>query len=83
VPVDAYTLPPHVEVFRPKLEHWADLIRTERINAFRESEILTDFFVTLLGYTGPVSGADRYSISIERHDNLDGIAPRQNDVCSV
>ena len=25
--VNAYTLP-HVEQFRPKLEHWAELIRT-------------------------------------------------------
>ena len=59
--VDAYTLPPHVELFRPKLEHWADLIRTERIDALGEQQILpdflTDFFVTLLGFTGPATGS--------------------------
>ena len=74
--VDAYALPPHVEQFRPKLEHWAELIRTDRINNFRESEILpdflTDFFVTLLGYTGPAGGATRYTISRERHVEVDG-----------
>lgn len=46
--VDAYTLRPHIEHFRPKLEHWADLIRTERIDAFRESEILPGFLATSL-----------------------------------
>ncbi|HEX6960634.1 MAG TPA: hypothetical protein VF175_02110, partial [Lacipirellula sp.] len=74
--VDAFTLPPHVEHFRPKLEHWADLIRAERINNFRESEILPsflhDFFETLLGYTGPASGGNRYTISVERHVEVDG-----------
>lgn len=74
--VDDFTLPPHVEQFRPKLEHWAELIRTDRINNFRESEILpdflTDFFGTLLGYSGPASGASRYTISRERHVEIDG-----------
>lgn len=64
--VDAYALSPRVEQFRPKLEHWADLIRSGRIDSLRESEILpsflNDFFITLLGYTGPASGAQRYTI---------------------
>jgi len=74
--VDAFTLPPHVEHFRPKLEHWAELIRTERIDSFREQEILpdflTDFFVTLLGYRGPASETARYTLSRERHVEVDG-----------
>jgi hypothetical protein len=74
--VDAFTLPPHVEQFRPKLEHWAELIRTERIYNFRESEIhpsfFHDFFETLLGYAGPASGGNRYTISVERHVEVDG-----------
>jgi hypothetical protein len=74
--VDAFTLPPHVEHFRPKLQHWAELIRTERISNFRESEILPsflhDFFETLLGYAGPASGGTRFTISVERHVEIDG-----------
>lgn len=74
--VDAFTLPPHVEQFRPKLEHWAELIRTERLNNFRESEILPsflhDFFETLLGYAGPASGGTRFTISVEKHVEIDG-----------
>ena len=74
--VDAYTLPPHVEQFRPKLEHWADLIRSERINRFNEQQILpdfiTDFFVTLLGYRGPAGGETRHTISRECNVVVDG-----------
>jgi hypothetical protein len=74
--VDAFTLPPHVESCRPKLEHWAELIRTERIDNFRESEILpdflTDFFLTLLAYRGPASEGARYTLSRERHVEVDG-----------
>jgi hypothetical protein len=74
--VDEFTLPPRVEQFRPKLEHWAELIRTERLNNFRESEILPsflhDFFETLLGYAGPASGGTRFTISVEKHVEIDG-----------
>ena len=41
--VEAYELPPHVAPCREKLEHWAELIRTDRIDAFNEKEILPDF----------------------------------------
>jgi hypothetical protein len=58
-----------------KLEHWADLIATGRLDSFGEQEILrdflADFFVDLLGYTRP-AGHDRYTIGWERHVEVDG-----------
>jgi hypothetical protein len=50
----AFSLPAHVDAFRPKLAHWADLISSGKANKFKEQEILpdflTDFFCELLGY---------------------------------
>jgi hypothetical protein len=58
-----------------KLEHWAGLIATGRLDSFGEQEILrdflSDFFVELLGYTRP-AGHDRYTIGWERHVEVDG-----------
>jgi hypothetical protein len=58
-----------------KLERWADLIATGRIDNFGEEEILpdflSDFFVGMLGYTRP-AGHDRYTIGWERHIEVDG-----------
>jgi hypothetical protein len=58
-----------------KLEHWADLIATGRLDTFGEQEILRDFlacfFVELLGYTRP-AGHDRYTIGWERRVEVDG-----------
>jgi hypothetical protein len=49
-----FQLPAHVEAVRPKLNHWAGLIATRRIDSFNEQQIfpdfLTDYFVGLLGY---------------------------------
>jgi hypothetical protein len=43
--------------WQPKLEHWADLIRSGRADELTETALLpdslTDFFYGLLGYTGP------------------------------
>ncbi|MGE5191833.1 MAG: Eco57I restriction-modification methylase domain-containing protein [Deltaproteobacteria bacterium] len=67
-----FSLPP---VDSAKLEHWADLIASRRIDNFGEEEILpdflADFFVGMLGYTRP-AGHDRYTIGWERHIEVDG-----------
>jgi hypothetical protein len=71
-----FELPPHVEAFRPKLAHWADLIASGKANTFKEQEILpdflTDFFCELLGYTRPADGGPRYTISREKHVQVEG-----------
>ena len=69
-------MPAHVEAFRPKLAHWADLLGSSRANTFTEQEILpdflTDFFCELLGYTRPADGGPCYTISREKHVEVDG-----------
>ena len=72
----AFELPPRVGALRPKLEHWAELLASGRADAFKEQEILpdflTDFFCGLLGYTRPADGGPRYTISREKHVEVDG-----------
>src|ERR1035437_6089611 len=69
--VRSFFLPEQTAAWQPKLEHWAELIRSGRADQFKESELLpdflTDFFCGLLGYTGPAEGADTYTVSRERH----------------
>jgi hypothetical protein len=58
-----------------KLAHWSSEISSGRVDRFGEQKILphflADFFVGLLGYTGP-AGQDRYTIGFERHGEVDG-----------
>ena len=74
--VAAFALPAHVEALRPRLEHWAELLASGRADTFKEQEILpdflTDFFCELLGYTRPADGGPRYTISREKHVEVDG-----------
>ncbi|MDZ4782264.1 MAG: N-6 DNA methylase [Planctomycetia bacterium] len=59
-----------------KLNHWAGLISSGRLDSFKEQEILrdflSDFFVGVLGYTRPAHGHKRYTISWEKHVEVDG-----------
>jgi hypothetical protein len=74
-------LRPHLAAFAmpavesAPLQHWAGEISSGRINRFSEQEILphflADFFIGLLGYTGP-AGRDRYTIGFERYVEIDG-----------
>ena len=72
----AFAIPSPVEAFRPKLAHWADLLSSRQADAFTEQEILpdflTDFFSELLGYTRPADGGPRYTISREKHVQVEG-----------
>jgi hypothetical protein len=74
--VRAFNLPEQTAAWQPKLQHWADLITSGRADAFKESELLPDFltdiFCGLLGYTGPAEAADTYTLSRERHVEVDG-----------
>jgi len=49
---------------------------SRRIDGFNEQQILpdflTDYFVTLLGYTRPADGGSRYTIGREEHVEVDG-----------
>ncbi|MHB9048165.1 MAG: Eco57I restriction-modification methylase domain-containing protein [Pirellulales bacterium] len=72
----AFSMPGHVAAFRPKLAHWANLVSSGKANTFKEQEILpdflTDFFCELLGYTRPADGGPRYTISREKHVQVEG-----------
>ena len=74
--VRAFNLPEHTAAWQPKLQHWADLIASGRADDFKETallpDFLTDIFCGLLGYTGPAATADTYTLSRERHVEVDG-----------
>ena len=72
----AFPLPHRVEIVAPKLRHWAELLSSRRADSFKEQELLpdflTDFFCGLLGYTRPADGQPRYTLSREKHVEVDG-----------
>ena len=74
--VATFELPGHVEALRPKLAHWAELMRSKKVDSFKEKELLpdflTDFFCELLSYTRPADGNNVYTLSRERHVQVDG-----------
>ena len=74
--VRSFYLPEQTAAWQPKLEHWAGLITSGHADQFKESELLPDFltdiFCGLLGYTGPAEAADTYTLSRERHVEVDG-----------
>jgi hypothetical protein len=74
--VRSFNLPEQTVVWQPKLQHWADLITSGRADELTETtllpDFLTDFFYGLLGYTGPAEAADTYTLSRERHVEVDG-----------
>ncbi len=74
--VATFELPGHVEALRPKLAHWAELMRSKKVDSFTEKELLpdflTDFFCELLGYTRPADGGNVYTLSREKHVQVDG-----------
>ena len=74
--VATFELPGHVEALRPKLAHWAELMRSKKVDSFKEKELLpdflTDFFCELLSYTRPADGNNVYTLSREKHVQVDG-----------
>lgn len=71
-----FRLPDRVAGVREALVRWADDIASGRIDAHKEREVLpdflTDFFLRLLGYAGPVGGGARHTFSRERHVEVGG-----------
>ena len=71
-----FELPATVELARPKLTQWAEKISSGAADKLNEKQLLPDFltdiFVTLLGYSGPVSSGDTYTMSRENLVQVDG-----------
>ena len=74
--VRSFNLPERVQALQPSLQHWADLLTSGRADDFKESDLLPDFltdiFCHLLGYTRPAGPADTFTLSRERHVEVDG-----------
>jgi hypothetical protein len=72
----SFTLPERIETLKPRLQHWADLIASGRADDFKETallpDFLTDIFCDLLGYTRPVGPTETFTLSREKHVEVDG-----------
>jgi hypothetical protein len=71
-----FVLPERVRAVEGQLRNWATLIEGAALASYREQDLLPDFlsdlFVGLLGYIGPASGAERYTLSREKHVEVEG-----------
>ena len=71
-----FPLPERVQEARGQLDNWAALVRGSGLVRFREQDLLPDFlsdiFGRVLGYTGPASGQPRYTMSREKHVEVEG-----------
>ncbi|MCX6923083.1 MAG: hypothetical protein NT154_07725 [Verrucomicrobia bacterium] len=72
----SFNLPEQTAAWQAKLQHWVGLITSGRAYLFKETallpDFLTDIFCGLLGYTGPAGTVDAYTLSRERHVEVDG-----------
>jgi SAM-dependent methyltransferase len=71
-----FTLPESVAASLPKLQQWAVKISSGHADKLNEKELLPDFltdiFLNLLGYSGPVGPGDSYTLSREKLVEVDG-----------
>lgn len=75
--VRGFVLPERVVAAEGQLRNWAALVRDRvRFESYGEQELLPEFlsdvFGTVLGYTGPASGGARYTMSREKHVEVEG-----------
>ncbi len=72
----SFNLPESVADSMPKLEQWAGKISSGHADQLNEKELLPDFltdiFINLLGYTGPIGPHESYTLSREKHVQVDG-----------
>jgi SAM-dependent methyltransferase len=72
----ALALGPEAEQARDVLRKWARLLGSARAEELTESELLPDFltdiFYKVLGYRGPTASGERYTLSREKHVEVDG-----------
>ena len=72
----AFALPPVVESRRGVLAKWAELLASGQANDLKEQELLGDFladvFRGILGYASPADCPERFTISREKHVQVDG-----------
>ncbi|MDZ4686108.1 MAG: N-6 DNA methylase [Planctomycetaceae bacterium] len=68
--------PANIADGRAKLDKWAEMFQTGSADKFKEQELLPDFltdvFCGLLGYIRPTDNPKRFTISREKHVQVDG-----------
>ena len=71
----SFHLPPRVQAARKKLAIWAAKFDTDKLDRLKETELLPGFlaqiFGELLGYTGPVTEGETYSMKLEANIQVD------------
>ena len=74
--VRSFNLPEQTVAWQPNFSTGPSLSHSGRADELTETtllpDFLTDFFCGLLGYTGPAEAADAYTLSRERHVEVDG-----------
>jgi hypothetical protein len=72
----AFALSPAIEGRRATLAKWAELLASGRADDFKEQELLADFladvFRGILGYASPADCPERFTISRQKHVQVDG-----------
>ena len=72
----AFRLPDDPSASRTTLARWAKLLSTGQADSYKEKELLPDFLgdflCGVLGYLRAVDAPDRYTVSWEKHVQVDG-----------
>src|SRR5437016_11641094 len=72
----AFTIPPQAAAARTRLVSWAQLLGSKQAEAMKETELLGDFisdvFGGVLGFTGPASAGECYTLKREATVVVDG-----------
>lgn len=72
----AFQVPADFEERWNVVRKWAELLWSDRANSFKEQELLADFlndiFSNVLGYERPSDNPNRYTISREKYNEVDG-----------
>ncbi len=74
--LQAFAWPKNLETTRAALTRWGNMLSSGRADKFKEQELLPDFlteiFCEALGYTRPADHPERFTISREKHVQIDG-----------
>ena len=72
----AFALSPAIESRRATLAKWTELLASDRADDLKEQELLaeflTDIFRGILGYASPADCPERFTISREKHVQVNG-----------
>lgn len=72
----SFEWPPNLDKSKATLIRWAEMLSTGCADKFKEQELLPDFltdvFCEVLGYSRPADNSTRFTISREKHVQIDG-----------